>query len=716
MTPVELVLSRLPGYRSDGPGWAARCPAHEDSTPSLTIGIGDDERALLCCHAGCTTEAIVTALGLAMSDLFPPKARDDRPRIVATYAYQDEAGELLYEVVRMSPKSFRQRRPNPSGGWVWNMTGVNRVLYRLPFVIAAVRTGSTVFVVEGEKDADAITKAGGIATCNPGGAGKWDKVPGAVTVLKGATVIIVADDDKPGHAHAQQVAKSLTEHAASVRIVKAAKGKDAFDHLAAGYTLADFVHVPDQHAANAPDHRDRGAAGNEVPSPNNPMAVARYIVDDHHRHEDGLTLTFWRGDFYRWTGSAWLAVEGDAVRADLYHALEHAVYLGKDDLEPWAPNRRKIADVTDALQAVTFIDVEPPAWITTSADAPAAARVVAVGNGLLHVPTRRLIPHTPSFFNFVSCPFDFDPDAPVPERWLTFLRELWPNDPEAIATLQEFFGYVLSGRTDIHKILLLIGPTRAGKGVIARVLRDLVGRGNVAGPTLNSLGQNFGLQPLLGKSLALISDARLGGRDANVVIERLLSISGEDTLTVDVKFKEPWTGKLSTRFLIISNELPRFGDASGAIANRMVILTLGTSWLGRENTRLTDELLTEMAAILNWSLAGLDRVNQTGRISEPTSSRDAATALEDMASPTGAFVRTQCDRGPLFEVNVEVLYLEWQRWCESQGSRATVSSVFGRDLRAVAPGVSVFQPRDAITGKQSNRYRGIQLKPLDERQ
>ena len=68
------------------------------------------------------------------------------------------------------------------------------------------------------------------------------------------------------------------------------------------------------------------------------------------------------------------------------------------------------------------------------------------------------------------------PDAPRPERWISFLTELWPNDPEQIAALQEWFGYVVSGRLDLHKILLLVGPTRGGKGAIARVLAALIGR------------------------------------------------------------------------------------------------------------------------------------------------------------------------------------------------------------------------------------------------
>src|SRR5690606_33425381 len=100
-----------------------------------------------------------------------------------------------------------------------------------------------------------------------------------------------------------------------------------------------------------------------------------------------------------------------------------------------------------------------------------------------------------------------------------------PDDPEAIQTLQEWFGYVLTPWTALQKMLLLVGPKRSGKGTIGRILSAMLGAHNVAGPTLSSIGMNFGLSPLLGKLLAIISDARMSGRvDQAIVTERLLSI------------------------------------------------------------------------------------------------------------------------------------------------------------------------------------------------
>ena len=447
------------------------------------------------------------------------------------------------------------------------------------------------------------------------------------------------------------------------------------------------------------------------PAPSEPMVVARRIVEARQR-DDVTLLRRWRGDWMEWDHGAWFAAEEDAVRSMLYSTLENVNYFATAGPKPWAPTRRKIADVADALSAVTHLSetVDPPEWIG-STEGPPARELVVARNGILHVTARTLIDHDPNLFNTVRVPFDYDPDTPEPTRWLTFLNQLWPDDPESIAALQEWIGYVLSGRTDLHKILLLVGPTRAGKGVLGRVLGALVGRGNVAGPTLASLGTNFGLQPLIGKPLAIISDARLGNaHGVNQIVERLLSISGEDWLTIDRKYKEPWSGKLNARFLIISNELPRFGDASGAIANRFVLLTLRRSWLGEENTSLTDELLTELPGILVWALDGLDHLNRKGSFTEPAASKEAILALQDLISPVSAFVRDWCVVGPQHEITTDALFAAWKDWCEQNGrSRPGSKAVFGRDLLAAYPTIRKTRPHE--DDRRVYVYQGIALTP-----
>lgn len=452
------------------------------------------------------------------------------------------------------------------------------------------------------------------------------------------------------------------------------------------------------------------------PPSSSPMPVARQFTD--LLHHDG-TLRQWRGGWMAWQPSGqWVEIEQGAVTAELYKALEHAVYAVEVQREgethiigvPWQPNRRSVGDALHALGAITLLlgTTEPPAWLDGAGDLP-AREMVAVANGLLHVTSRQLHPPNPKFFTRVAVPFAYKPEATA-KKWLAFLDELWPGDTEAIAVLQEFFGYVLSGRTDLQKMLLLVGPTRGGKGVITRVLSALVGKGNVAAPTTTSLGTNFGLSPLLGKSLAILSDARAGSGPNQVVVERLLTISGEDALTVDRKYREPWTGKIPARFILVSNEVPNFGDASGAIVGRFVVLQTTRSWLDREDRELEERLHRELPGILSWALDGLERLTVNGGwFTQPQSSQQAISTLRAAASPMQMFLAESCELGPDLEVPKADLYEEWRDWCEQTGREKPGSaSTFGRHLHAALPGLGEARPGD---GEERPRlYTGVALR------
>lgn len=231
-SPVSRILAKLARVKPAGRGqWMARCPTHDDATASLSVAEGKDRRVLMSCKAGCDTRAVVVALGLTMADLFVPS---DRPSVgssaplarstdtlVKSYDYTDADGVLLFQVCRQrepsGKKTFRQRRPDGRGDWVWSLGDVEPVLYRLPDVLSAVESGRPVYVVEGEKDADALAELGYAATTNPMGAGKWrESMSGA---FRGGEVVILPDNDEPGRSHGEQVAASLTAAGASVRVV-----------------------------------------------------------------------------------------------------------------------------------------------------------------------------------------------------------------------------------------------------------------------------------------------------------------------------------------------------------------------------------------------------------------------------------------------------------------------------------------------------------------
>jgi hypothetical protein len=213
MTLTEL-LGNLKGVRRNGPGWMALCPAHEDRNPSLSVR-EEGGRILLHCHAGCRIDDILIVMRLTMADLFSDTGQPEQKTIRA-YRYVDENGALLFEVVRYDPKNFRQRRPDANGRWIWNLDGVRRVLYNLPEVMKAKED---VLIVEGERDVETARLLGIIATCNPHGAGKWR--PEYSEFLKGKRVVIIADADAPGVAHARDVCRLLVGVAESVRLIEA---------------------------------------------------------------------------------------------------------------------------------------------------------------------------------------------------------------------------------------------------------------------------------------------------------------------------------------------------------------------------------------------------------------------------------------------------------------------------------------------------------------
>jgi hypothetical protein len=272
-SPFEKVLSVMTVERRNSKTAQCKCPAHNDQKASLTVTEKPDGVVLLHCHAGCNTEDVLKAGCLTLSDLYPapkkgsfenksPDWLKDKPTETnghtpgkkqveaAVYPYTDEHGKELFQCVRMEPKTFRQRR-NENGHWVYNLDGVRRVLFGLPFIVKAVQSGLPVFIVEGEKDVMNLEALGIVATTNPMGAGKWR--PEYSEFLKGAEVVILPDNDEPGRKHARQVAESLKGLAKSVKVLELPglpEKNDVSDWIAKGGTAEDLQRL----ASEAPEY------------------------------------------------------------------------------------------------------------------------------------------------------------------------------------------------------------------------------------------------------------------------------------------------------------------------------------------------------------------------------------------------------------------------------------------------------------------------------
>lgn len=462
--------------------------------------------------------------------------------------------------------------------------------------------------------------------------------------------------------------------------------------------------------------------------------LAPYTTAGIFLDQIGAPLIHYRGSFYLWSGTHYRRTEEGEIRARVYYFLNNAwvnevVGRSKDnrplfDRVPFNPDDRAVNKVIDALRSHERVrissDVQDPAWLPvadpelTSQNRP--VDLYACGNGLANLKTDKLLPHTPAFLTLNAVDYDFDPEAKAP-CWERFISEILPGDPEAQQTVQEILGYLLSADTSQQKIFLVVGNRRGGKGTISRITEALLGgAANVAAPTLESLKRQFGLCPLVGKKAAIVGDARLEGRGRETpeLVERLLSISGEDA--IDIEFKhtnERWHRKLGVRFLIFTNPLLDFADASGTIASRFIVIRLRQSFFGREDTELTSKLMAELPGILNWAIVGLRRLRAHGHFVQPSSSAELVEMMEDTASPLRRFAKERCELDPEAVTDCDgTLHQAYRLWCQANEHFPMSKTKFHSALIAALPTIDVKRSG----GRDSQRWMayGVRLIPLEQ--
>lgn len=439
--------------------------------------------------------------------------------------------------------------------------------------------------------------------------------------------------------------------------------------------------------------------GSLLPPPHAPIDVARALAA-----RMAIPARWWRGDFYQWDGTRYREWRAEAVDNYLYRETADAWFEGAGEDEgtkPWRPSENKIAGVSHALSRGVLYrpsDEEPQ-------DSPAQ---VACLNGVYDVAGDALLPHTPERFNLQSVPFAYDPEAKAP-TWEWFLNDVLPEDAQRF--LQEWFGYVLSGRTDLEKIANLVGRRRSGKGTISTVLDALVGEENCAAPSLPSLVGTFGEQPLLGKTLATFSDISWSFRDVAEAVEIIKKISGNDARDVNRKNRDVWHGRLGVRFMIMGNDMPRFTDASGALAGRMIHVQFPGTFYGRERPNVKQDLLAELPGILNWAIEGLRRLTAAGRFTVPQTSEELAAEVRRQQSPVQAFLDDACAQSEAAPpVPLDELYPVYKAWARDAG----VEHPLNREHLSRALGSAGLPVRrERVNGVRARRVYGI-VPSLDE--
>ena len=695
---LQAVLDRLHGVRKGGRGYQARCPAHEDREPSLSVWLDGNDRVAFTCFAGCREPDILTALGMTWQDITEkpnrpaktPAPSKPSPRIVATYDYTDEHGALLYQVVRYTPKSFRQRRPDGSGGWLWNLTDTRRVLYHLPEVLAAVADGKPVWITEGEKDSDALIAAGvpGIATTCPQGAGKW--TPAYSETLRGAKVVLLADNDPAGAAHVAQVAASLHSVAKVVKVVKVAdlvdaagKGYDVADFLA-GHTVAELTAAAAAAKQWAPEALE-GATTATDPDPD-PLA----LHDDGNaerllrRHGRDIRYCYPWQSWLTWDGARWAKdTDGGMERRakDTARTIYSEVANGKTDAECEAifkhAKRSRGAQAVAAMLKMAQCEV-PVAVEALDAD----PWLLNVHNGTIDLRSGELRPHDRGQLLTMMSGTEYDPFAECPV-FAAFLDRILP-DPELRAFVQRAAGYTLTGDVSAQCLFFLHGSGANGKSTLLEVLKALLGdyfhKADKELLLATRANKGEGVANLFRRRFVATVEVDEGARLAESLVKEL---TGGDTINARRLYEHEFTYTPTHKIWLAANHKPNVRGTDDAIWRRIHILPFTVTIPPEErDADLLGKLRAELPGILAWAVEGCAAWLAAGKRLAPPSAVAAETArYREEQDTLGAFMAERCQLGRGHEVNATELYRAYAAWCETGHEGAPMKqTAFGREM------------------------------------
>lgn len=740
------VVAKFDTTKKTQTGWMARCPAHDDGHASLHISEGESG-TLLKCHAGCEFTDIIGAVGLRASDLFyksqrvangrtlqavpppqpgsgedpsasvPPskKERSSIGRIEGRYSYHNAERQVVYEVVRYGPdKTFRQRSLH-GGEWKWTMEGVEKVLYNLPEVLQAHKD-ATIWVVEGEKDADNLRKQGLVATCNVGGAGKWRQE--YCEALRDRIVVVIADNDVPGQRHAGDIDRSLQGIARSVTVLNLPnlpeKG-DVTDWLAINGNdaerlcqIADDLTVlkskePDVEYAQAPPEE-----GGLVPS----------HPSQWRRTQEGLaieTLSRIRGEFVwvhdlnpdlkgdagwaRWDDEKWVfGPPAITAISDLMRSMtaEYRQYA-RELLQKAGGQRGSLTseekgafDFATQLESNNFkngwkSELKTFGQIHTSISTfDASPWLLTVENGVLDLKSAQLLPFKKEFFSTKRSMVRFDPLARCP-RWEMFLQEVFSYNAELIEFIQRSVGYSLTGDTSEQCIFLCHGSGANGKSVFLDILLRLLGEFGMDSPMSTFSTKAIQSGGAASNDLAMMRGARLvtatetneGMRLDEALVKKL---SGGDRITARKLYQDFFTFIPSFKVWFALNHKPTIRGVDNGIWRRMTLIPFERTFRAEEQDRyLKHKLIEELPGILNWALRGCLKW-QEGGLMRPQVVDDATNEYRQSEDTLQQFIDDECIVGEHFSVASDPLYQVYRDWATRNNEFVLTNQKFGKQL------------------------------------
>lgn len=696
------ILRRLKVAKGSDPkgNYTAWCPFHPDGQgkPPHQPNLSVSEKGFYChaCGEKGGLSILAKHLGISVSRGDPS----------ATYDYLDENGKLIFQVVRYPDKSFLQRRPDGSSGWIWNLNGTRRVLYRLPDLL---RNGqSLVFIVEGEKDVNRLYKLGLFATTNAGGAGKW-RVEYS-DYLKDRDVAIIPDNDEPGKKHAEQVANSLLGIANSVRIIELPGLKpkgDVSDWLADGHGIDELRELYN----NAP----------LITSPLNSTVENDYINDIHltdfgnaqrliARH--GKDLRY----FHPW--NKWLIWDGKCWQIDKTAEIERRA---KDTIrqlfveaagEENADIRKSLS--RHALSSESNYKLKAMVKLATSEsgipviidELDSDNWLLNCDNGTLDLGSGELQQHMREDLITRILPVKYDSSAKC-HKWEEFLYQIMGGSEELVDFLQRAVGYSLSGDTSEQCLFVLYGNGSNGKTTFIETLMALLADYAVKTPAETLMlkrSDNISndIARLKGARLVAACEAELGRRFGEALIKQL---TGGDIITARFLHQEFFDFSPSCKIWFATNHKPMIKGTDHAIWRRIRLIPFNVTILDDDQDKdLPNKLLAELPGILSWAVYGCNKWQEKG-LGLPEEVREATAQYRNEMDTLKGFIDDCCEVLPNAEAQASELYKAYCDWCDGYGEKKMTSTAFGRDLTERG-----FTKKKDTKGRRLTYYYGIGMR------
>lgn len=659
----------------------AKCPAHDDKQASLTISKGK-KCTLFYCHAGCRLDDILTAAGLEKKDTYydvDPQQTNWRAfvekregrKIEAVYNYISINDSYAFTKIRLEGKKIiygmlKNDRFTPGLGHDKPRKAYKAIYGSVQALNKAISEGKPIFIPEGEKDTDTLTKQGYTAFTY-GGVNDWQA--DFATLVQGATVFILADNDDPGRRVAETIFNDVQAVAKGAKIITPMPDipkADITDYFEAGHSKEEFEQLLKQDTVT--ENRMEDSTNGQID-----------LLQFHTVAESGKITGVYHNAIFEYIkshynifivgGTPYIYDSGyfkvDATGARLKSIIREFIY--PHFIKSTTINNIYNLFLQDISLELQFDELNcyPSYWICFQ-------------NGMYDTKEKRLLPHSPKYRAINQIPHDYKPDAVTSgaktDEYLNFICE----DPDSKEMLLQFMGYSLTKDVGQQKFLVLNGEGGTGKSTVIRLIESITGSRNVSNISLTDLQQRFASFGLMGKLLNSCADLEIQALEDTSIIKKIL---GEDTLRAEQKGRDAISFKSYAKLIFSTNELPLVkSEKTNGFYRRLLVLTMNKV-PSKINPNLFQELEQEIEYLLHLAVQAVERMYQQGIIVTSAASEKAVLQLRADSDTVEAFLQDMCVKDENGRIERTELYDKYNEYCEETDRQSLTKNNFYKSLR-----------------------------------